>query len=183
MAMPNVTESIDQTPEVACIPTTPPAKIPGTDTNALPGNVILLQEEMSRATGYLLAIRLSLDARQWKQVSDFKMALHQNEAEAMEAIREAKAHCGVIVREADACCSAEIREAESCCAEHAHSIQQLHAEGYATSGNRSHGGGRERLPLFFNCLWNGIVDLPPEAHGVLMAPSIFSWGTCLWPPF
>ena len=47
----------------------------------------------------------------------------------MEAVREAKAHCGAIVREAEAHCSADIREMESHCAEHARSTQQLHAEG------------------------------------------------------
>ena len=60
--MPDVTEPIDQTLEVAYSPTTPPVKIPGTDTTALPGNVILLQEEMNRAIGCLLATRSSLDA-------------------------------------------------------------------------------------------------------------------------
>ena len=90
--------------------------------------------------GHLLATRLSLDAYQWKQVSDFEMALCQNKAETMEAISEAKAHCGAIVKEAEAHysadirgveaqCFADIREAESHCAEHTCSIQQLHAEG------------------------------------------------------
>ena len=74
--------------------------------------------------GHLLVTRLSLDAHQWKQVSDFKMALHQNEAEATETIREAKAHCGATVTEAETHCSAYIREAESHCVEHTCSIQQ-----------------------------------------------------------
>ena len=89
------------------------------------------------------------------------MALHQNEAQATEAIREAKAHYGATIREVEAChtthvseaeancaliireaeancasiiieveaqCTADIRKAESHCAEHAHPIQQLHAE-------------------------------------------------------
>ena len=41
------------------------------------------------------------------------MALHQNEAEATEAIREAKTHCGLTIREAEAWCTTLTREAES----------------------------------------------------------------------
>ena len=151
VAMPDITKPINQTLKVACTPTTLPAKIPGADTNALHGNVILLQVEMNRAMGNLLTTRSSLDAHQQKQVSDFEMALHQNNAEATEAIRKAKAHCRATIREveahhtthireaeancasvimeAEACCTADIRRAKSCCAEHAHSTQQLHAEG------------------------------------------------------
>ena len=51
VATPNVTEPINQTLEVAYTPTTPPAKIPGTDTNTLHRNVILLQEVMNRVMG------------------------------------------------------------------------------------------------------------------------------------
>ena len=52
------------------------------------------------------------------------------------------------------------------------------------SGNRSHGRGGERPPLLLNCLWNGIAGLPTRRPcGILMAPSIYSEGTCLWPPF
>ena len=79
------------------------------------------------------------------------MALHQNEAKATKAIREAKAHCGATTREveahctthireaeanfasfimeAEAHCTADIKRAESHCVEPAHSIQQSHAEG------------------------------------------------------
>ena len=106
--------------------------------------------------------RLSLAASQRKQVSDFETTLHQNEAKATKAIREAKTHCEAAIREVEACCTTHIREAEAyctthirqaethcattiteveaccatdireeepCCADHAHSIQQLHAEG------------------------------------------------------
>ena len=77
---------------------------------------------------HLLMTRSSLDACQWKQVLDFEMALHQNEAEVIKAIKEAKAHCGATIREAETCCTADIRKAESHCAVHAHSIQQSHAK-------------------------------------------------------
>ena len=91
--------------------------------------------------GCLLMTRVAVDAHQRKQVSDFEMAIHENEAEATETIRETKAHCRAAIREAethnattvrkaeDHCttsitvaevhCIADIREAESHCADHA----------------------------------------------------------------
>ena len=80
--MPDIAEPINQSPEVVCTPTTSPSKTPEADTNTLPGNVILLQEEMNKAMGCLLMTRLSLDAHPWKQVLDFEMALCQNKAKA-----------------------------------------------------------------------------------------------------
>ena len=151
VASPDIAKPIYQTPEAFCTPATLPAKTPGADSNTLPRNEILLQEEMNRAMGHLLMTSSSLDACQWKQVSDFEMALCQNEAEATKAIKEAKAHCEATIREAESCCTIHIREpeakcasiiteaethcttdirkAESHCVEHACSIQQSHAEG------------------------------------------------------
>ena len=149
MTTPDNIKPINQAPKVVCTPTAPPTKTPGTDTGTLPEKEILLQEEMNRTMVCLLTTRLFLDACRRKWVSDFEIALHQNEAEATQAIREAKTHCGTTIREAEASCAtyireaeaycattitkaealcaAEIRKAESCCADHAHSIQQLHA--------------------------------------------------------
>ena len=126
-----------------CTPTTLPHKTPGADMGTLP-------EEMSNAMGHLLSTRASIDAHQRKQISDFEMAIYQNEAEATEAIREAKTHCGAAIREAEThhatnireaeahCattimeaeghCTTDIREAESCCADHACIIQQSHSD-------------------------------------------------------
>ena len=110
------------------------------------------------------------------------MAHCQNEVKATEAIREAKVHCGAIVREVEACCSAGDREAESHCAEHAHSIQQLYAEGLqCLEMEAMEEDGRDCLSL--TACGMALQAYPPEAHGVLMAPSICSHGTCLWPPF
>ena len=125
--MPDITEAIIQPPKVVYTPTTPPTKTPGAGIGALPEEVILLQEEMNNTMGCLLTTRVSVDAHQRKQVLDFKMAIHQNEAEATEAIRKAKVHCGAAIkevethhattiREADAHCTTTIMEAESCCA-------------------------------------------------------------------
>ena len=54
--------------------------------------------------------RMSLDACQQKQVSDFKMVLRCNKAEATEAIKEGKAHCGATIREVEAHHTTLVRE-------------------------------------------------------------------------
>ena len=58
-----------------------PVKTLGLGTSILPGDVIQLQEEAVKALRWLLATRSSLNACQRKQVSDFEIALHQNESE------------------------------------------------------------------------------------------------------
>ena len=70
-----------KTPGLASIPASPPSKTPtGDDTGTLPKEVLHLQGEMNRIMGQLLMTRASMDAHQRKEVSDFQMALHQNEA-------------------------------------------------------------------------------------------------------
>ena len=54
-----------------------------------------------------------LDAHQWKQVSDFEMALCQNKSETTKAIKEAKTPCAYAIREAEAHCTMLISEAET----------------------------------------------------------------------
>ena len=70
---------------------------------------------MNSAMGHLLMTRVSIDTCQRKQVLDFEMAIHQNEAKATKAIREAKACCGVAIREAETHSTTNIREAEAHC--------------------------------------------------------------------
>ena len=57
--------------------------------------------------------RSSLNACQRNQVSDFEMALHQNESEITEAIKEAKALCASTIREAEAHRGTLISESEA----------------------------------------------------------------------
>ena len=113
------------------------------------------------------------------------------EAEATEAIKEAKAHCGATIREAEshcntcireaetdctsitteaeAHCTADIRRVESHCAEHAHSIQQLHAEGIQPLETEAmEEEGRDHLPFL-------------TAHGMALQACL--WGTNGPPPF
>ena len=109
-------------------PINPSAKSPGADTGTLLQDVCLLQKEMNSAMGHLFTTRASLDTHWRKQVSDFEMVLHQNEAKATKAIRQAKVHCGSEIREPEACCAADIREAESHCVCHAHTMQQSYSD-------------------------------------------------------
>ena len=105
--------------------TTLPAETPGLGTCFLPENMVQLQKEVYQALEHLLTTRSSLDTHWRKQVSDIEMALCQNESEATEAIREAKALCGSAIREAKAHCTTIIREAE---AQHATLIREAETQ-------------------------------------------------------
>ena len=89
---------VPETPEPASIPTAPLSKTAnGTDTGALPNEVLHLQGEMNRAIGWLLMTRVSMDAHHRKQVLDTEAAFHQNKAQTTEVIRKAKAHCAAMI--------------------------------------------------------------------------------------
>ena len=101
----------------------------------LPEEVLHLQGEMNRIMGWLLTARASMDVHQRKEVSDFQLALHQNEAQTTKVIREAKtvhatatgeakAHCANIIQDAKATCARTIREGETASTEHACTLQQ-----------------------------------------------------------
>ena len=53
---------------------------PGPSGEAPSMDVAQLQEEVNKALGHLLATRSSLNVWWRKQVSDFRMALHQDES-------------------------------------------------------------------------------------------------------
>ena len=58
-------------------------------------------------------VKSSINARRWKLVSEFSMALCQNDSKAKESIKEAKAICAHSIQEVENCCSVAIREAEA----------------------------------------------------------------------
>ena len=115
-----------------------PDGTPEPSSNAPSLDVTQLQEEANKALGCLLAMRSTIDAHQRKEVSDFGMALCQNESEITEAIKAAKALCAWTIREveahhavliskarnlthatcikeAEADCAHALAEAENCC--------------------------------------------------------------------
>ena len=61
-------------------------------------DVTQLQEEANKALGHLLVTRSSINANWRKWVSDFGMALCQNES---EITKEAKALCACTIRDAE----------------------------------------------------------------------------------
>ena len=87
--------------------------------------MVQLQKEVNKALEHLLMTRSSLDANWRKQVSDFEMALCQNESEATEAIREAEGFCGSTIREAEACCTTLTRKVE---AQHTTHVREAEAQ-------------------------------------------------------
>ena len=96
-----------ENPSLEEIPTTSSliAGTPGPNSNAPPLDVAHLQEEANKALGDLLATKSSIDAHQWKLVSNFSMTLWQNKSETLESIKEAKVQCDCSIKEAEACCS------------------------------------------------------------------------------
>ena len=125
--------------EVSILVTLPSKTSIGDDTGALPKEVLCLQGEMNRIMGWLLTTRVSMDAHWRKEVSDFQMALQQNEAQTTEiireaeavcttAIREVKAHWANIIQDAEATCARTIREVETASTEHTCTLQQTHRD-------------------------------------------------------
>ena len=80
----------------------PPVETLGLSGEAPSLDVTQLQEEANKALGHLLVTRSSINACQRKQVSDFGMALHQNESEITKATKEAKALCAHTIRDVEA---------------------------------------------------------------------------------
>ena len=104
---------------------------------ALPKEVLHLKGEMYSIMGWLLTTRTSMDAHQRKEVSDFQISLHQNEAQTTKiimeaeamcatAIRKAKASCANIIQDDKATCARTIMEAETASTEHAHALLEAH---------------------------------------------------------
>ena len=181
--MPDNNELSDQTPEEVHTPT----KGLCADDGILPKEVISLQEEMNRAMECLHMTRSSLDTHQRKQVSDFQVALFQNQDVATKTIREAKVHCMVTVREAESHCAVEIRRAESYSMAQAHSIQQSHSEGMQhLKTDALEEEGRDHLSFLTACR-AALQACPLNALGGLMYPlhlltGNMSLATLLSPP-
>ena len=88
VSIPNDAEMDDPTLEEICASPSSLVQMPGPSSKAPSLDVTQLQEEANKALGYLLATRSSINTHWRKQVSDFGMALHQNESETTEAIKE-----------------------------------------------------------------------------------------------
>ena len=76
-------------------------------------DVLHLQEEMNNVMVHLLTLRASVDACQWRLISETEIAHHQNETKTSEAIKEVKAHYMATLSDDEAAYVAAIREAEA----------------------------------------------------------------------
>ena len=112
MSIPDNTEMDDPTLEEINASPSHPVKTPGPSSRTLSLDVTQLQEEAKKALGCLLAMRSTIDAHQRKEVSDFGMALCQNESEVTKAIKAAKALHAQTIKDAEACCEVLISEAK-----------------------------------------------------------------------
>ena len=130
----------DSTSEEVPATYSPTIQTVGPSGNVPPLDIAHLWEETNKALGDWLAIKPSIEACQWKLVSEFGMTLCQNESKTKESIKEAKALCAHSIKEAEANCTHSIKEAEAHCstairetealgASQASSIQQLQAKG------------------------------------------------------
>ena len=109
----NATEMEDALLEEILPPSSPTAEAPGPSGDAPPTDAAHLWEEANKALGDLLMVKYSINAHQQKLVSEFSMALCQNNSKATESIKEAKAICAHSIQEVENCCSVAIREVEA----------------------------------------------------------------------
>ena len=128
-----------------------------------------LWEETNKALGDLLAIKSSIDAHLQKLVLEFSLALHQNDSETMESIKEAKAICACSIQEAKNCCSIAIKEAEIPRASQAVSIQQSHHKAVQHLEGESIEEERKGQLNFLSVCQAALQASPLELHGMLVA--------------
>ena len=99
VSIPDDSDMDDPTLEEIHASPSPPVETLGPKGEAPSLDVTQLQGEANKALGHLLATRSSIHALQRKQVSDFGMALCQNESEITEAIKEVMALCAHTIRD------------------------------------------------------------------------------------
>ena len=142
------------------IPTasSPTAKTPEPSSDAPPLDMAHLWEEANNTLGDLLAIKSSIDTHWLKLVSEFGMALCQNDSETAESMKEAKAICTHTIQEAKTHCSTAIKEAEAWRSSQAGSLQE------ETIKEESKG----ELNFLPACR-AALQASPPKFHGALVA--------------
>ena len=109
-------------------PLLPPLQLKpqGPSSDAPSPDMAHLWEETNKALVDLLAIKSSIDTHQQKLISEFSMALCQNNSKTMESIKGRKGHLCHSIQEAKDSCSVAIREAEAQRVPQAISLQQSH---------------------------------------------------------
>ena len=164
VSAPDDGEMEDASLEEILAPSSPTAEASGPIGDAPPPDVAHLWEEANKAVGELLAVKSSLDTHWWKLVLELSMTLHENDSEAMESIKEAKAVCIHSIQEAEDCCSVAIREAEGQRASQAISIQQSHHKTVQCLEEE-----RKSQLNFLSICQAALRTSPPELHSMLLA--------------
>ena len=72
-----------------------------------------LWENANKALEELLTTKASIDAHRWRAIWELGMELHQNESQATESIKEAKAVCSQVTLDAQTLCFATVKEAKA----------------------------------------------------------------------
>ena len=112
VSTPDNVEVDDPTLEEIHASPSPLVKTLGPSSEAPSLDVTQLQEEANKILGHLLVTKFSIDTHWRKQVSDFGMALHQNESGTIEAIKEVKALCAHTIWDVETHQTALISEAK-----------------------------------------------------------------------
>ena len=165
----NTAEMENPSLEEISTPSSPTAEAPEPSGDMPPTDVAHLQEEANKALGDLLMVKSSINACWQKLVSEFSMAIHENNSETMESVKEAKAICTHSIQEVENCCSVAIREAEAQRASQAVPIQQSHQRAVQHLEEESIKEERKsQLNLLAACR-AALRASPPEFHGMLLA--------------
>ena len=77
-----------------------------------PVDAMELWENANKALEELLATKASTHACRWRAIWELGMELHQNESQATESIKEAKALCSRVTLDAKTTCSVAVKEAK-----------------------------------------------------------------------
>ena len=90
----------------------PIAVASGSRSISPPADTMELQENANKALEELPTTKTSIDTCRWRVVWELGMELHQNESQATESIKEAKANCSWVTLDAKTTCSAAVKEAK-----------------------------------------------------------------------
>ena len=165
----NAAKMEDTSLEEIPTPSSPTAEAPEPSSDTPPTDVAHLQEEANKALEDLLMVKSSISAHWWKLVSEFSMAIHENDPETTESFKEAKAICAHSIQEVENCCSMVIREVEAQRASQVVSIQQSHHRAVQHLEEESIKEERKSQHNFHSACQAALRASPPEFHGTLLA--------------
>ena len=132
----------------------------------LSDEVLCLQGEMNVSLKRLLMTKATMDSCQRQLIQSANIAMHQNEAQATKAIKEAKMHW----KEVDVYCAAVIKEVEASHAIHACTFEESHKESILELEHEAIAEKEQNHWAFVEACRVVLWAHPPKACGVLMYP-------------